>query len=61
MIQSATGLPLEDARSRKVSGVFVFGSELSMRSTELSQLLNKKLPTTELPTTRPELAIILTI
>jgi len=27
MIQSAAGLPLENARGRKVSGVFAFGED----------------------------------
>ena len=50
MIQSATGLPLEDARSRKVSGVFVLGSEPPKEGPS-SEVLDNELPIAECATT----------
>jgi len=41
MIQSAAGLPLENARGRKVSGVFAFG-ELSKGRIRFLTLLGTK-------------------
>jgi hypothetical protein len=49
MIQSAAGLPLENARGRKVSGVFAFGEDYRGKMAKFLNRARQQLIDTEWP------------